>query len=192
MVITKSAGIRNPSEEGKHSVGYKFLGTADDPDEDGEMKLKTNVLDDSGMSTSEVATYAKISLSVDNGGRGKEVTIIGDGFNNDTDAEVFVQPNAIAIWWDGLDCMEMNDAVSPKEDEPATGADTDGTTYCKMYADLSPEAMPVVMRAGLGPAQTFVSKLWTTETVWVPQAWVPMTSSPSPSPSIRTNSSRAI
>ena len=62
MVITKSAGIRNPSEEGKHSVGYKFLGTTDDPDEDGEMKLKTIVLDDSGMSTSEVATYAKIEI----------------------------------------------------------------------------------------------------------------------------------
>ena len=152
MVITKSAGIGNPSEEGKHSVGYKFLGTADDPDKDGEMKLKTNVLDDSGMSTSEVATYAKISLSVDNGGRGKEVAIIGGGFNNDTDAEAFVQPNAIAIWWDGLGCMEMNDAVSPIEDEPATGADEDGTTYCKMYADLSPEAMPVVIRAGLASA----------------------------------------
>ena len=90
MVITKSAGIRNPSEEGKHSVGYKFLGTADDPDKDGEMKLKTIVLDDSGISTSEVATYAKISLSVDNGGRGKEVTITGSGFNNGTEAEVFV------------------------------------------------------------------------------------------------------
>ena len=48
----------------------------------------------------------------------------------------------------------MNDAVSPKEDEPATGiADTDGTTpYCKMYADLSAEAMPVVKRAGLASA----------------------------------------
>ena len=29
------------------------------------------------------------------------------------------------------------------------GADTDGTTYCKMYADLSDEAKPVVKRAGL-------------------------------------------
>ena len=152
MVVTKSAGIRNPSEEGKHSVGYKFLGTDDDPDKDGEMKLKTNVLDDSGMSTSEVATYAKISLGVDNGGRGKEVTITGTGFNNDTDAEAFVQPNAIAIWWDTLDCMEMNDAVMPMGNEPAIGADTDGTTYCKMYANLSPEAMTVVMRAGLASA----------------------------------------
>ena len=90
MVITKSAGIRNPSEQGKHSVGYKFLGTADDPDKDGEMKLKTIVLDDSGMSTSEVATYAKIALSADDGGRGKEVTITGSGFNNGVSAETFV------------------------------------------------------------------------------------------------------
>ena len=62
---------------------------------------------------------------------------------------MYVQPNAIAIWWDTLDCMEMNDAVMPMGNEPAVGADTDGTTYSKMYADLSADAMPVVMRAGL-------------------------------------------
>ena len=50
-------------------------------------------------------------------------------------------------WWNPLDCVEMNDAVSPIGDEPAIGADTDGTTYCKMYDDLSAEAMVVVQRA---------------------------------------------
>ena len=50
-------------------------------------------------------------------------------------------------WWNMLDCVEMNDAVSPTGDEPAVGADTDGTTYCKMYDDLSAEAMVVVQRA---------------------------------------------
>ena len=50
-------------------------------------------------------------------------------------------------WWNMLDCVEMNDAVSPTGDEPAIGADTDGTTYCKMYDDLSAEAMVVVQRA---------------------------------------------
>ena len=56
-------------------------------------------------------------------------------------------------WWDMLDCVEMNAAVSPTGDEPAVGADTDGTTYCKMYDDLSAEAMVVVQRAyaGLDP-----------------------------------------
>ena len=50
-------------------------------------------------------------------------------------------------WWNMLNCVEMNDAVSPTGDEPAVGADTDGTTYCKMYDDLSAEAMVVVQRA---------------------------------------------
>ena len=50
-------------------------------------------------------------------------------------------------WWNMLDCVEMNDAVSPTGDEPAVGANTDGTTYCKMYDDLSAEAMVVVQRA---------------------------------------------
>ena len=56
-------------------------------------------------------------------------------------------------WWNMLNCVEMNDAVSPTVDEPAVGADTDGTTYCKMYDDLSAEAMVVVQRAyaGLDP-----------------------------------------
>ena len=56
-------------------------------------------------------------------------------------------------WWNMLNCVQMNDAVSPTGGEPAVGADTDGTTYCKMYDDLSAEAMMVVQRAyaGLDP-----------------------------------------
>ena len=50
-------------------------------------------------------------------------------------------------WWNMLNCVEMNDAVTPTGDEPAVGADTDGTTYCKMYDDLSAEATVVVQRA---------------------------------------------
>jgi hypothetical protein len=50
-------------------------------------------------------------------------------------------------WWNMLDCVEMNDAVRPTGDEPARGADTAGTAYCRMYDDLSAEAMPVVQRA---------------------------------------------
>ena len=58
-------------------------------------------------------------------------------------------------WWDMLNCVEMNDAVRPTVDEPAVGADTDGTTYCKMYDDLSAAAMVVVQRAyaGLDPME---------------------------------------
>jgi hypothetical protein len=50
-------------------------------------------------------------------------------------------------WWNMLNCVEMNDAVRPTGDEPARGADTAGTAYCRMYDDLSAEAMPVVQRA---------------------------------------------
>ena len=53
----------------------------------------------------------------------------------------------VAGWWNMLNCVEMNDAVSPTANEPAVGADTDGTTYCKMYDDLSAAAMVVVQRA---------------------------------------------
>ena len=50
-------------------------------------------------------------------------------------------------WWNMLGCVQMNDAVSPTGDEPAVGADTAGTAYCRMYDDLSAEAMPAVQRA---------------------------------------------
>ena len=108
MVITKSAGIMNPSEEGKHSVGYKFLGTADDPDEDGEMKLVTNILDDDGMSTSEVATYAKIGLSADDGGRAASLKITGSGFNDGTTASVEVLQGAAGVNDDADDANDIS------------------------------------------------------------------------------------
>ena len=50
-------------------------------------------------------------------------------------------------WWNMLDCVEMNDAVSPGSGEPPIGADTEGTNYCRMYDDLSNAAMSVVQRA---------------------------------------------
>ena len=34
-----------------------------------------------------------------------------------------VKPATTATWWDTLDCMEMNDAVMPMDDEPAVGSD---------------------------------------------------------------------
>ena len=63
-----------------------------------------------------------------------------------TPSPFMVKPATAATWWDALDCMEMNDAVMPMGDEPAVGSD-DTSPYCKMYAGLSAEAKPVVMRA---------------------------------------------
>ena len=78
MVVSDAAGIKNPSEEGMHSTGFSIIGGTDDR------------ADEAGMKLDDLPTWAKISLSADDGGRGKEVTISGSGFNNDTTAEAFV------------------------------------------------------------------------------------------------------
>ena len=72
VVRTDAAGIKNPSEAGSHSVGYSIIGGTEDRADKAEMKLI------------DLPTLAKISLSADDGGRGKEVTISGSGFNNGT------------------------------------------------------------------------------------------------------------
>ena len=66
------------------------------------------------------------------------------------------------------------------------GADTEGTTYCKMYADLSDEAKPVVKRAGLA-SEDVCQQIVDAENRWAPMAWAAMTSSPSSSRSTRTS-----
>ena len=78
MVVSDAAGIKNPSEEGMHSTGFSIIGGTDDR------------ADEAGMKLDDLPTWAKITLSADDGGRGKEVTISGSGFNNDTTAEAFV------------------------------------------------------------------------------------------------------
>lgn len=78
LVFTKSAGIKNPTEAGTHSVGYTVLGPNDEPNDGPAVDLGT------------VETLAKISLSDEDAGRGKEITITGSGFNNGTNAEVYV------------------------------------------------------------------------------------------------------
>ena len=78
LVFTKASGIKNPTEAGTHSVGYSVLGPDDDANEGPAVDLGT------------VPTLAKISLSDEDAGRGKEITVTGTGFNNGTGAEVFV------------------------------------------------------------------------------------------------------
>ena len=82
MVVSDAAGIKNPSEAGSHSVGFSIIGGTDDRADEAEMKL------------TDLPTLAKISLSDDDGGRGKEVTISGSGFNDGTEAEAFVRYGA--------------------------------------------------------------------------------------------------
>ena len=84
LVFTKGAGIKNPTEQGTHSVGYSVLGP------DGSVGDPQVKLDDVEGSGAPLATLAKISLSDEDAGRGKEITITGTGFNNGTGAEVYV------------------------------------------------------------------------------------------------------
>ena len=78
MVVSMAADIKNPSEAGSHSVGFSIIGGTDDR------------ADTAGTKLDDRKTEAKISLNADDGGRGKEITITGTGFNNGTTAEAFV------------------------------------------------------------------------------------------------------
>ena len=78
IVFTKSAGIKNPTEAGSHSVGYAVLGPGDDANDGYDVRLD------------DLTTSAKISLSKEDGGRGTAITITGTGFNNGTGAGVYI------------------------------------------------------------------------------------------------------
>ena len=110
LVFTKAAGIKNPTEAGTHSVGYSVLGANDEAndgpmystksgdamqslDDDGDPlndKVDLAMHDSTASESVGLKTLAKISLSDEDAGRGKEITITGSGFNNGTGAEVFV------------------------------------------------------------------------------------------------------
>ena len=93
MIVSSSAEIENPTEATSNSTGYAIVGAGEDRGDVADVKL------------TDLLVKAKIGLSADDGGRGKAVTVTGSGFNDGTEATVYVQPNAIAIWWDGLNCM---------------------------------------------------------------------------------------
>ena len=78
LVFTEAAGIRNPSEEGTHSVGYSLLGPSDQPNQGPQVELGT------------LPTYAAISLSDTASSRAGELTVTGSGFNNGTAAAVYL------------------------------------------------------------------------------------------------------
>ena len=77
LVMTKAAGIKNPSEEGTHSTGYSV--------HDATGKALTGF-----TATNTLGTLAKISLSDVDNSRGYEMTVTGSGFNNGTSAAAYV------------------------------------------------------------------------------------------------------
>ena len=107
MVVSDAAGIKNPSEQGMHSTGFAIIGGTDDLADVADTKLD------------DLPTWAEISLSADDGGRGKEVTITGSGFNNDKNAEAFVLVAATKP----MDCMALVD----HDDSESLGTATVGS-----------------------------------------------------------------
>ena len=78
MIVASSAEIENPTEAKSNSTGYAIVGAGEDRGDVADVKL------------TDLLVKAKIGLSADDGGRGKEVTVTGSGFNDGVTAEVFV------------------------------------------------------------------------------------------------------
>ena len=111
MVIQKSAGIKNPSEAGSHSVGASVLGSTDNV---GGPEYRDAMIDGAPL-----ATYAKIGLSDVDNSRGYEMTVTGSGFNDGTTAGAYVLAHArflVADWWETLDCAGMKAALGTDSD----------------------------------------------------------------------------
>ena len=110
MVVSDAAGIKNPSEQGSHSTGFAIIRGIDDRADEADMKLD------------DLPTWAKISLSADDGGRGKEVTIRGSGFNDGVTAEAFVlvsgdKPDSCMALIDDSDSESLGTAAVGSDDK---------------------------------------------------------------------------
>ena len=81
LVLTKAAGIKNPSEAGSHSTAYSVMDAVGN-----ELTEFT--------ATDVKTTVAKIGLSDVDNDRGYELTVTGSGFNNGTSAAVHVLGHA--------------------------------------------------------------------------------------------------
>ena len=119
MIVASSAEIKNPTEATSNSTGYAIVGAGEDRGKVADFKL------------TDLPVKAKIALSADDGGRGKEVTISGSGFNDGTEAEAFVLSKVeIAEWWESLDCDGMKAVMG-----------SDSNRFCfqlnKMTGDLN-------------------------------------------------------
>ena len=129
VVVTKGAGIKNPSEEGTHSTGYNVLPAT-----------HTGSVPSTPINTDILPTLRKITLfDVDNK-RGFEQTVTGSGFKDGTTADVYVlhimgtEPGNAKrneYLWNALDCGEMNDAFDLMDSDRAE----EETSPCVPYGD---------------------------------------------------------
>ena len=108
MVIEDDSGIKNPTEEGEHSVLIDILGPAASIPKAATTLARNDALraadklcaadpacDDEKMEHT-LRTWAKISLSDVDNKRGYELTITGSGFNDGTTASAYVLKAASA------------------------------------------------------------------------------------------------
>ena len=91
MVIEDNSGIKNPTEQGTHSVLIDVLGPADSIPTASDTLDRNDALRATVPSTEHtLPTWAKISLSDVDNKRGYELTIVGSGFNDGTTASAYV------------------------------------------------------------------------------------------------------
>ena len=124
LVFQKSAGIKNPSEAGTHSVGASVLGPTDNV---GGPMYGDDVIDGAPLST-----VAKISLSDVDNSRGYEMTVTGSGFNNGTSAGVYVyhttgdMPSCEMIISNGT---QVGDAIVSSDDKAVVTFEVTAPTF---------------------------------------------------------------
>ena len=129
-LVFDKAGVNNPTEAGSHSVGYSVLG----PDASvGDPQVTLDGMTDSGA---PLITKAKISLSDEDAGRGKEVTVTGSGFNNGTGAEVRVLVSATDLT-EGDQAANCQNVMlnGEKLGETAVGSDDKFTVTFTVHQD---------------------------------------------------------
>ena len=91
MVVEDDSGIKNPTEQGTHSVLIDILGPADSIPKAADTLARNDALRATDPSTEHtLPTWAKISLSDVDNKRGYELTITGSGFNDGTTASAYV------------------------------------------------------------------------------------------------------
>ena len=97
MVVEDDSGIKNPTEQGTHSVLIDILGPADSIPTAATTLARNDALRATDPSTEHtLPTWAKISLSDVDNKRGYELTITGSGFNDGTTASAYVLQAASA------------------------------------------------------------------------------------------------
>ncbi len=123
-LVLDKAGVKNPTEAGSHSVGYTVLAPgASVPEFDADNTAHVKL--------SDLETKAKISLSDEDAGRGKEITITGTGFNNGVGAEARV---LVKKTGDAPSCMDVM-TMGEKLGEAVVGSDDKFTITFTVHQD---------------------------------------------------------